>query len=213
MRLALWLMLFAVSSCAGPRPLCGHLGEDDREALLALARADQDARAAHVAWAQANPNATEIPDEILSPIEVADAASQQYLWRLIDRDVWPCISDVGPEATRAAWLLVQHADSQPELQEAALALMSERVIEGQVNQGDYALLRDRVRVNQGRPQIYGTQWRTEVIDGVLHFGLATPLANAATVDERRAAVGFVPLKDEEASVRRAYGIPDDAPGF
>ena len=72
-------------------------------------------------------------------------------------------------------------------------------------------LLDRVRVAQDLPQVYGTQWRSESVGGVLHFGPATPIVNPAHVDARRAAVGLTSLADYEASLRTVYGIPEDAP--
>ncbi len=41
-----------------------------------------------------------------------------------------------------------------------LLLMEQAVSKGEASAKDYAYLLDRVRMNQGRPQVYGTQfWR------------------------------------------------------
>lgn len=205
------LALLAGCQVGPPRPEeCARLGADGAAELLALARADQDARAAWLAWAREHPGEV-IPDEFSGAVRLADARSRDHLRVLLVRGEWPCISDVGPEAAHAAWLLVQHADDEPALQEAALALMDRLVTLGEAGRGDHALLLDRVRVAQGLPQVYGTQWRSESIDGVLHFGPATPIGDPTSVDALRASVGLTPLVDYEASLRRVYGVPEDAP--
>jgi len=207
------LLLFLGACQAGPgmtRP-CAELGPTGAEQLLTLARADQDARAAWLAWAHAHPDARAIPDEVSAPVHEADARARAYLLELVSRGVWPCASDVGPEAAHAAWLLVQHADDDPALQEAALELMDALVPLGEADPADHALLLDRVRIAQGRPQVYGTQWQSLSIDGVLHFGPATPIEDPARVDVRRAAAGLPNVAEYVANLREVYGIPEGTP--
>jgi hypothetical protein len=61
-----------------------------------------------------------------------------------------------------------------------------------------AYLTDRVRVNQGLPQVYGTQMARDA------KGRAIPeeLEDAKHVDDRRAAVGLRPLKAAVRDHRR-----------
>jgi hypothetical protein len=59
-----------------------------------------------------------------------------------------------------------------------------------------AWLLDRVRVNAGQPQLYGTQFT--VTDG--HFG-PCPIEDPHRLDERRAAAGLEPFADYEARMR------------
>ena len=64
---------------------------------------------------------------------------------------------------------------------------------------------DRVRVAQGKPQVYGTQfWRGPGGTGPL---VAHPIDDEAEVDERRAAVGLEPLAVYGAQLRELYGDP------
>ena len=74
---------------------------------------------------------------------------------------WPTISKYGEQAAHAAWLLVQHADEDPQFQEKVLALMKD--LPEEVSKQDVAYLEDRVRVNTGRPTLYGTQFYNDSI--------------------------------------------------
>lgn len=103
---------------------------------------------------------------------------------------WPTADRVGEEAARAAWLLAQHADQQLDVQRRALALLEQAVREGRASARDLAFLRDRVLVNEGREQIYGTQ-----IAGIADDGSPIPWPCADTperVDELRAEAGIEP---------------------
>jgi hypothetical protein len=64
----------------------------------------------------------------------------------------------GEDGAQAAWLLAQHADRRPELQQVLLEAMRAAVKAGEAAPADLAYLEDRVRVNAGRPQLYGTQF-------------------------------------------------------
>jgi len=85
-----------------------------------------------------------------------DRQSSRLMKRVVREIGWPTISKVGTKASQAAWLLVQHS---PDLafQKQCLNLMR-RVGEGDVNRGNIAYLTDRVRMREGQPQVYGTQF-------------------------------------------------------
>lgn len=74
-------------------------------------------------------------------------------------------SDIGIEASHAAWLIIQHADSDTAFQARYLdameiALNNRGIIE---NKSDYAYLYDRVQKNRNKPQRYGTQVSFQII--------------------------------------------------
>ncbi|HSJ51878.1 MAG TPA: DUF6624 domain-containing protein [Actinomycetota bacterium] len=104
---------------------------------------------------------------------------------------WPSFELVGEDGATAAWLIAQHADHDVEFQQEMLALMREALAAGQADPTEVAYLEDRVAVNTGRPQLYGTQIRCR--DG--RPRPATPIADRARVDERRETVGLGPLAD------------------
>jgi uncharacterized protein DUF6624 len=85
--------------------------------------------------------------------------------------------------------VAQHADRRLDLQRRALALMTEAVRTGNADAAQLAMLHDRLLVNEGRPQIYGTQI-AGVVDGA---PVPWPCEDAEHMDQRRAEVGLDPF--------------------
>lgn len=111
------------------------------------------------------------------------------LVEILDRHGWPTIDMVGAEAARRAWLVAQHADRQLDLQRRALALLTKAVERGQADPQHLAMLRDRVLVNEGHRQIYGTQIAA-VVDGA---PVPWPCEDPERIDALRAQVGLAPF--------------------
>ncbi len=121
---------------------------------------------------------------------------------LIDAHGWPGRSRVGQDGARAAWLILQHAIGNPPLMRRGLTLLRGGVSEGEVSALEVAMLEDRIRAFEGRPQRYGTQF-----DWDEHGRLSPlPLEDPAGVDARRCAIGLGPL-DQDLRRRRAATAP------
>lgn len=112
---------------------------------------------------------------------------------------WPTVSKVGTQASHSAWLLVQHATAEPAFMKQCLQLMRDAK-EGDVAPANMAYLEDRLLTMAGKPQLYGTQFRT--IDGITE---PFPIADPDHVDERRAHAGLGSLAKYEAQVKAKYG--------
>jgi hypothetical protein len=119
-------------------------------------------------------------------------ARTERLVEILDEHGWPTFDLVGEDGSTAAWVIAQHADLDPEVQQQALELLREAAAEDQASRGDLAYLEDRVATAAGRDQLYGTQMRCGE-DGVPLP--ATPIADASSVDERRVEAGLDPLDD------------------
>ncbi|HEY8524359.1 MAG TPA: DUF6624 domain-containing protein [Acidimicrobiales bacterium] len=102
-------------------------------------------------------------------------------------------------------MIALHANQDVDVQERALALVRAAVAAGQASRTELAYLEDRVALNRGRPQRYGTQ--IGCVDGRAE---PAELEDPEGVDERRAAVGLSPLDDTELAVSAA-GAPTSAP--
>lgn len=124
-----------------------------------------------------------------------DEANTMWLNDLIDARGWPGRSLVGDDGASAAWLFAQHADRHPDLQRKFLELLRQAVAAGEASATDLAYMEDRVRVADGRPQIYGTQFTAVVVEYGPH-----PIEDEEHVDERRASVGLGPLADYAADL-------------
>jgi hypothetical protein len=70
---------------------------------------------------------------------------------------WPTERLVGKRAAEAAWLIAQHAIAHPQFQRSCLKFLAVAAREHLVPAWQPAMLEDRIRVFEGRPQLYGTQ--------------------------------------------------------
>jgi hypothetical protein len=85
-------------------------------------------------------------------------SNAQRLEKIIDAFGWPGASLVGEDGAEAAWLILQHAISKPILQRRCLPLLQRAAEQGQALWKQYAMLLDRIRFNERKPQVYGTQF-------------------------------------------------------
>ncbi|MFG1922214.1 DUF6624 domain-containing protein [Cryptosporangium sp. NPDC048952] len=114
---------------------------------------------------------------------------------LMARHGWPTPGLVGEEASRCAWKIAMHADRQLDVQRRALALLEAAAATGDATAREVAMLRDRVLVNEGHPQIYGTQIAAVEAGRPIPW----PIADPDTVDARRASVGLPSFTDHIAA--------------
>ncbi len=128
-----------------------------------------------------------------------DVENTQRMKEIVEQIGWPTRSKVGRHASESAWLLVQHADHDRAFQKMCLDLMKAQSA-GEVSPANIAYLEDRVRVGEGRPQLYGTQFYA---DEAGHVG-PKPIEDPDNVDERRKAVGLQPLSEYAHDVEQSY---------
>lgn len=90
----------------------------------------------------------------LCGVDAANTAWLKAEWRASG---WFTTARDGQAASGDAWLLLQHADRDPDFQRAVLpTLARETTLQGRIN---YAYLSDRVATNAHQPQTFGTQGR------------------------------------------------------
>lgn len=114
------------------------------------------------------------------------------LRELVEAHGWPGRELVGEEATSAAWRIVQHAIGEPAFMRSMLRVVAEAAARGDADPAHVAMLEDRIRVFEGRPQRYGTQldWDPDGTAMVPSVGVQEPEA----LETRRAAVGLPPME-------------------
>jgi len=117
-----------------------------------------------------------------------DSANSSWLKAYVERWGWPTAEQVGREAVEAAFLIVQHAVHDTAFMRAMLPSIEQAYHRGDLHGEAVALLTDRLEVNAGRAQIYGTQYSLRDGRWVLN-----PIADSARVDQRRRAMGMPPL--------------------
>ncbi|MEU8434139.1 DUF6624 domain-containing protein [Streptomyces sp. NPDC029216] len=129
-----------------------------------------------------------------------DAENATWLKAVVAEHGWPGFTLVGEEGADAAWLLVQHADRDPGFQCEARDLLQAAVDAGEAPSRHLAYLTDRVLVNSGRPQLYGTQYTGHDADSLRPH----PVQDPEHLDERRAGVGLEPAAAYGRRLRARY---------
>ena len=195
-----WLLAAAISSIVvgcGTQPASSRSAADSilRVELLERGRVDQAVRQVWMEKLQRNvkPDSADWVRTL-----VADSANTDWLKETVRTHGWPGRSHVGPEAAGAAFLIVQHSPDTA-FQREMLDLIRQAVEAGEVDGQALALLTDRVEVQAGRPQIYGTQ--AKIIDGQV---MLDPIDDSAHVDERRTQLGLQPLAEYVRLLDSAY---------
>lgn len=104
---------------------------------------------------------------------------------------YPGYSLVGELGSQNFWLMVQHCDFDPIFQSKVLEKLKVEVDHHNADGSNYALLTDRVKINTGEKQIYGTQ----VTYNTLGQAYLLSLADSVNVNQRRSEVGLEPLEE------------------
>lgn len=147
--------------------------------ILQMAQIDQKIRKAYIK----NPSFSK-------ELEKIDASNLKKMKKIVKKFGWPTISLVGNKAYRLAWLLIQHADKDVDFQEYCLEFMIKAGGNNNVSKANIAFLTDRVLVNRGKPQIYGTQFYEDKTGKLL----PQTIRNIETLDKRRKEIGLERFK-------------------
>ena len=168
---------------------------------------DQEARA----WTMMSNLSTLSFDEIVAisaEMERVDSLNQATVFGILDKEGWP--SRLSDKANRAIWIVIDHSDLAH--RSKYLDLVKEKAEDGILDQADYATLNDRVLMEEGKPQIYGTQIKiTETIvydDGIVRQGqlFLWPVEDSAALDSLRSTVGLSPIEEYLKSVGESYKL-------
>jgi hypothetical protein len=160
---------------------------------------DQYARAAAMspgAVSSSPAEQAELQGQLARRVLEIDSRNIQELKPLLQKYGWFTIREFDSNADRNAWLLIQHADSDPELQRRLLQTLEPLTKTGETSPRNFAYLFDRVAVSVQNPkgrelQRFGTQGQCS--------GPGTwephPVEDPASLDERRRAAGLEPIAE------------------
>jgi len=167
-----------------------------RKELLTMVKQDQDIRNELI-----NSGVDHPKNEISARMDAIDSRNTAKMKRIVKRYLWPRAELVGWDGTEAAFLVVQH--SPHSFQKALLPLMQKEYGTGHLSGPNYALFMDRVLVEDGRPQVYGSRAKSfdEWKDGLPAL---YPIEDEANVDKRRAEVGLSPLAEYREMLKQMY---------
>jgi hypothetical protein len=112
----------------------------------------------------------------------------------------------------AAWLILMHSISLPTLQRSALQLL--QTSNSFITKAQLATLEDRVLVNSGKKQKYGTQWDWDAT-GKLN---PLPIEDSTSVNALRQRVGLNTLEERGNELRthadeEGERAPKDRPAY
>lgn len=116
----------------------------------------------------------------------------------------PTLQIVTQQQMSSFWLTIQKASYQ--YRKAFLPNLVQAVERGDIEEKNIAMIKDKIAMDEGRPQIYGTQIfkNNETDEWVLY-----PVEEPEYVDRRRKDIGFGPLKEYLAE----YNIPFEVEQF
>jgi len=110
---------------------------------------------------------------------------------LLSQKGWPRRSEVGPEAAGAAFFVLQHSNA--EAQQKYISMFEKSCRENEGSWQHYALMFDRMRMNQNKPQRFGTHTYLDPRAGSPNE--LYPLEDDSKVEEWRKEIGLEPLRD------------------
>ena len=112
---------------------------------------------------------------------------------------WPTIQQVGAKASHMAWSIVQHADFDLNFQKMVLDVLR-KASEGQIMTSEIPFLTDRILLNEGKKQLYGTQYEFDQQGNII----PRPIDSVTKVDERRGEYGLIPFNEYLANLKKSF---------
>lgn len=199
------VIVFVLLACLGVSqaraqnipPPCNDYGEN----LEAMRAADQALRGRIGELMQTAEQDTKKIQKVTGQIILVDRINTAKLAALVAQCGWPRPKIHGEKAMDDAWLIAQHADNNRTAQRTFLKHLKQAVDNGDSPAYTYAFLVDRIALNAGKPQQYGTQAENKTECDVVII----PLDDHAKADARRQAIGWPPLKDYVTLADQALG--------
>jgi hypothetical protein len=136
-------------------------------------------------------DAGELGGPYVPRMEEVHTRNAARLRALISEHGWPVEDIAGKDGSEAAWLIAQHAVGEPEFQRMTVSLLQAAAAARTIPAWHAAFLEDRVAMQEGRPQRFGTQWMDDPRDGLTR---PWKLAEPENVNFLRASMALDPLR-------------------
>jgi hypothetical protein len=164
-----------------------------RQVLLKMKEADQNLRkkvdSVRVFFGEPSFEMTKLWNDIDS----LDSANTKYLKEIVRKYGWPGISMVGTDGSKAAFLILLHADKDSTIQEEFLPLIEEVAKNYEIDLQSVAYLTDRILIyKKDEMQVYGTQLKYNTREAKWE---PFPIKDEKSVDIRRREMGMMDLND------------------
>jgi hypothetical protein len=168
--------------------------ESLEKALIELESRAQSVRSELVA-------AGEINESFHPRLEEINRSNTSRLRQIIAVFGWPGINLVGDKGARAAWRVALYSYAEPEFMRQCRDLIDRASHNGDAPRWQFAMIDDRIRVYEGKPQRYGTQLRHGPNGVEPH-----PLENEARINSMRHQAGL-PLMAQTLALARSQPAP------
>jgi hypothetical protein len=157
--------------------------------IIELKNADQQARKA---FGRALRSGLPV-DSLKAAMAQTDKQHSAKLKDLVASYGFPDAGKVGMEATHAFWVLAMHQDDDTDFQNEVLNWMRDAVKRKDVLTRDLAYFEDRMAVNSGRCQVYGTQVD---YDEKRRKYVSFPICDMKKVNRLRKKMKLMPLAEQ-----------------
>ena len=123
---------------------------------------------------------------------LVDERNRNKLKEIFEEHGFPTRRLVGKDAMQGIFLMIQHSDGDREWQKSQLANIERAVKNGDLDGQTYAYLYDRIKVNSGEKQLYGTQFeKVDPINKTVELAETEEIEN---LDKRRMEIGMMPIE-------------------
>ena len=123
-----------------------------------------------------------------------DSSNMEFVEKYFIEKGYPGKSIVGESTSLAAWYVLQH---NPDKIPTYLPLIKEAAQKGEISMRSAAMMEDRYLMNEGKPQIYGTQGMNFDDE---RGSFIWPIEDPENVNERRMKVGYDQTIEEYAKL-------------
>ena len=113
----------------------------------------------------------------------------------------PTSKEIDRRHIETIFLVVQH--SKVKYQKKYFALLEESAKNGDLNESSIAKLKDRILVNEEKPQIYGTQLKIDINTNTVEL---YEIENPEFVNKRRKQVGLEPIEEYLKKYKLEFNI-------
>ena len=125
-------------------------------------------------------------------IDGTDKINIEKLKIIIDEIGFPDRKMVGKQGMMSIYTIIRNANKYPEFQASQLKNVKLAAEQGELSTEDYAYLFDRVKLNAGERQVYGTHFSAP--DYADRKAVLMPITDEEKLDDRRRELGLMPIE-------------------
>ena len=139
----------------------------------------------------------EYKEKYASKIEKIDNQNIRVVCEILDKYGYIGKELIGYKASYAQFLVIQHAPHDIKIKYNSV--MEEAFESGKISKADYATFVDRLLVEEGKKQLYGTQYRFNEEKGLYEL---EPTEDIDNIEEVRKEMGLSPIESQNNIINK-----------